>query len=62
MFTNCTRALHVDTSNWPTVPLFQPLPPPRPIPPPSPLPPAEGTSAQPDPDVTMEAKNLKADL
>ena len=59
MFTDCARALHVDTSTWSTVPLFQPPPPPQPVSPPL-L--AKGTSAQPDSDVAMGADNLKADL
>ena len=60
MFTDCVRALHVDTSTWPTVPLFQPPPPPQPVPPPHPL--AEGTSAQQDPDIAMDAKTFEEDL
>ena len=59
MFTDCARALHVNTSTWLVVPLFQPPSPPRPVPPP---PPAKGNLAQPDPDVAMDAKNLEADL
>ena len=59
MFTDYARELHVDTSTWPVVPLFQPPPPLQPVPPP-PL--AEGTSAQPDTDVAMDAENLKTDL
>ena len=36
MFTDCVRALHVDTHTWPAIPLFQPPPPPQPVPPPPP--------------------------
>ena len=43
MFTDCAQALQVDTSTWPTVPLFQPLPPPppQPVPPPPLAPPTD---------------------
>ena len=34
MFHDCAQALHVDTSGWPTMPLFQPPPSPHPVPPP----------------------------
>ena len=57
MFTDCERALHVDSSTWPAIPLFQP--PPQPVLPP---PPVEGTSTQLDSDVAMDADNLEADL
>ena len=36
MFHDCVQALHVDTSGWPGMPLFQPPPPPQPVPPPPP--------------------------
>ena len=62
MFTDCVRALQVDTSNWPAVSLFLPPPSPRPVPPPPPPPPIEGTTAQPDLDVAVDAENLEADL
>ena len=60
MFTNCARALHVDTSTWPTIPFFQP--PPQPVPPPPPHPPAEGTFAQQDPDIAMDTETFEEDL
>ena len=63
MFTECVRALYVDTSTWPTVPLVQPPPPPpQPVPPLPPLPPTEGTTAQPDPYVAIDEENLEVDF
>ena len=38
MFHDCAQALHVDTSGWPGMPLFQPPQPPQPVPPPPPPP------------------------
>ena len=38
MFYDCAQALHVDTSGWPGIPLFQPPSPPQPVPPPPPPP------------------------
>ena len=56
MFTSCARVLHVDTSAWPAVPLFQ-LPPPPP-----PIEPAEGTKAKHNEKVALGAEDIRADL
>ena len=59
MFTDCAKALYVDTSTWSGVPLFQS---PQPVPPSPPPPPAEGTSIQPDSDVSINEEDLEADF
>ena len=64
MFIDCARALHVDTSTWPAVPLFQPPPPPQPVPPPY-LPPTDSEAniqAQQEEEVALATDDLMGDF
>ena len=61
MFHDCAQALHVDTSGWPTMPLFHPPAPPQPVPPPPP-PVDPNLQAQQEEEEALAADNPLGDL
>ena len=62
MFQDCAQALHVDTSGWPTMPLFQPPTPPQLVPPPPPPPVDPHLQAQQEEEEALAADDLLGDL
>ena len=64
MFHDCTQALNVDTSGWPTMSMFQPPPPPHPIlaPPPPPVEVDPNIQAQQEEEATLATEDPMGEL
>ena len=64
MFHDCAQALHVDTSGWPAMPLFQSPPPPQPVlpPPPPPVDTDANLQAQREEEEALTADDPMGDL
>ena len=56
MFIDCARTLHIDTSAWSAVPIFQPPPPPPP------MAPTKGVEARNDKEAPVEGTEAQHDL
>ena len=62
MFHDCAQALHVDASGWPTMPQFQPFPPPHPVPPPPSTASQANIQAQQEEEAALVADDPMGDL